>query len=72
MLRLQFYISSVIVPTNLLLGDYFVRNIVFYSRFQNDTVTVRTRKFMTNRLLQRKQMVRFKLFNFPCVNDGTS
>ncbi|CDQ72922.1 unnamed protein product [Oncorhynchus mykiss] len=24
---------------------------------QNDTVTVRTRKFMTNRLLQRKQMV---------------
>ncbi|KPP77092.1 hypothetical protein Z043_103509 [Scleropages formosus] len=25
--------------------------------FQNDTVTIRTRKFMTNRLLQRKQMV---------------
>uniref|UniRef100_A0A8C3K0V9 40S ribosomal protein S24 n=1 Tax=Calidris pygmaea TaxID=425635 RepID=A0A8C3K0V9_9CHAR len=24
---------------------------------QNDTVTIRTRKFMTNRLLQRKQMV---------------
>ncbi|KAF5929028.1 hypothetical protein HPG69_015501, partial [Diceros bicornis minor] len=24
----------------------------------NDTVTIRTRKFMTNRLLQRKQMVR--------------
>lgn len=27
---------------------------------QNDTVTVRTRKFMTNRLLQRKQMVRLQ------------
>lgn len=25
--------------------------------FQNDSVTLRTRKFMTNRLLQRKQMV---------------
>uniref|UniRef100_A0A8C7WLH2 40S ribosomal protein S24 n=2 Tax=Oncorhynchus TaxID=8016 RepID=A0A8C7WLH2_ONCMY len=28
-----------------------------FPRLQNDTVTVRTRKFMTNRLLQRKQMV---------------
>ncbi|OXB65132.1 hypothetical protein ASZ78_001800, partial [Callipepla squamata] len=27
------------------------------SVLQNDTVTIRTRKFMTNRLLQRKQMV---------------
>lgn len=30
--------------------------IVLCSSVQNDTVTVRTRKFMTNRLLQRKQM----------------
>lgn len=29
-----------------------------YLLLQNDTVTIRTRKFMTNRLLQRKQMVK--------------
>lgn len=32
---------------------------------QNDTVTVRTRKFMTNRLLQRKQMV--SVAKFVCL-----
>ncbi|KAF0027536.1 hypothetical protein F2P81_020277 [Scophthalmus maximus] len=32
-------------------------SVIFPLFSQNDTVTVRTRKFMTNRLLQRKQMV---------------
>ncbi|KAI3363238.1 hypothetical protein L3Q82_011880, partial [Scortum barcoo] len=32
-------------------------HLLLSSHPQNDTVTVRTRKFMTNRLLQRKQMV---------------
>ncbi|KAM6347464.1 small ribosomal subunit protein eS24 isoform 2-T2 [Alca torda] len=33
------------------------RFTTLYLLLQNDTVTIRTRKFMTNRLLQRKQMV---------------
>lgn len=44
-----------------------------FSLLQNDTVTVRSRKFMTNRLLQRKQMVRFQtalhLYACICVNN---
>ncbi|MEQ2161727.1 hypothetical protein GOODEAATRI_012469 [Goodea atripinnis] len=32
-------------------------HVIGTNRVSNDTVTVRTRKFMTNRLLQRKQMV---------------
>lgn len=32
--------------------------LTLYLLLQNDTVTIRTRKFMTNRLLQRKQMVK--------------
>lgn len=39
-----------------------------YAVLQNDTVTIRTRKFMTNRLLQRKQMVRETLsIIFSCL-----
>lgn len=41
-------------------------------RLQNDTVTVRTRKFMTNRLLQRKQMVRALMFIVDHISSLSS
>ncbi|KAI5253947.1 40S Ribosomal Protein S24 [Manis pentadactyla] len=34
-----------------------VKDVKMFAAVMNDTVTIRTRKFMTNRLLQRKQMV---------------
>uniref|UniRef100_A0A6I8NK88 40S ribosomal protein S24 n=267 Tax=Amniota TaxID=32524 RepID=A0A6I8NK88_ORNAN len=37
-------------------SSYHYQNAITHE-LQNDTVTIRTRKFMTNRLLQRKQMV---------------
>lgn len=49
---------SVCLPNIFLLAAWF-NYVCFSIFFQNDTVTVRTRKFMTNRLLQRKQMVSF-------------
>ncbi|KAK2086121.1 hypothetical protein P7K49_035546 [Saguinus oedipus] len=50
---------SVLTGTLPLLPPNFVllRHTAEKAAIMNDTVTIRTRKFMTNRLLQRKQMV---------------
>ncbi|ELW47598.1 40S ribosomal protein S24 [Tupaia chinensis] len=44
-------------PPTLFRGSSIQQSVPRYTAIMNDTVTVRTRKFMTNRRLQRKQMV---------------
>ncbi|XP_042636595.1 40S ribosomal protein S24 [Orycteropus afer afer] len=48
---------ATLAPSYIFLATSVSRNCSFTMVTTNDTVTIRTRKFMTNRLLQRKQMV---------------
>ena len=48
---------------NLRLESYTIVHVLVSYYLQSETCTIRTRKFLTNRLLQRKQMVSTTLFS---------
>lgn len=61
---------SLLIRDSYRLSSFLCGNCFIFFRLQNDTVTVRTRKFMTNRLLQRKQMVsRPHVFTFDHIRN---